>query len=98
MGDIYRRASDVIVWLGIDDSHATFAIECIHDMYNANILTHRELLAAVQALNHADQTVPEHNSITRGKAGLDTLLRSFDFQVIAKVVEISLKRPWWHRI
>jgi hypothetical protein len=98
MGDIYERASEVIVWLGLEDSHCTFAFTSIQAISDASILTQDELLSATWTSQEGNQAAAEQKYIARGKAGLSALLGSFDFHAIVEAVQFILERPWWHRV
>jgi hypothetical protein len=98
MGEVYERASEVVVWLGLEDPHSTFAFTSVQDMGEANIITQEGTTDARRAFEQGTQAESAQKPIARSKAGLDTLLGSFDVRAIADAAIVMLTRPWWHRV
>jgi hypothetical protein len=85
MGDIYRRANDVVAWLGKEDSGSTFASESIQDMYNAQVFTQQGLRASTAAAEVAQQNDSNQEYLLRVKSTLEDFFFRFDFDAAIKV-------------
>lgn len=98
MGDIYRRANDVVAWLGKEDPGSTFALESIQDMYNAQVFTQQGLRASIATAEVAQQNDSNQESLLSVKSTLDDFLFRFDFDAVIKSVGTLLERSWWRRL
>lgn len=99
MGDIYRRADQVIAWLGKEDHECAFALESIQGMYDAQVFHHRGIRAAIAAAESSKEKGNEQDkSFVRVHSALDDLLDRFDFDAVIKAVGVLISRSWWRRL
>jgi len=99
MGDIYRRASDVIAWLGKEDAGAVLALECIAQVYEAQVFSQSGLRVAIATAEiRQGRNNEQEASFVQVQATLENVLHRFDFDSVVKAVGRLTERSWWRRL
>ncbi|KAJ4369045.1 hypothetical protein N0V83_006127 [Neocucurbitaria cava] len=83
MGDIYRQASEVIIWLDKDDP----------------VFTKNGIREAIAAADVSKEQNNEHEkSFMSVKSNLDIFTHQFDFDSVVQAVGTLISRSWWRRL
>lgn len=98
MGDIYRTAAQVNVWLGHADELCNFALESINAVHATRSLTSEEIRSRIASVEVSSDAHSRETHIQNMDQELQHLLGEWNMNDLFTAVDHLTKRPWWHRL
>src|ERR1700760_3477196 len=98
MGDIYKTAAQVNVWLGNPDELCTFALESINAVYNTRPLTSEEVRSRIALVEVSSDAQSRETHLQSMDKELQQILGGWNMHDLFTAVDHLTKRPWWRRL